>query len=236
MKRHSSLSVWYLAIILVGIAVLWLPASSTGAVDDAAKVRERLFTPGQPGPKAVDLKVWTERAGDPAKPEGPTTIKVKVSEKAYLTAVYVNGNGDAIILFPNKEAADNLLLPDKEYTLFGGDSKIRLAVTDERKDARIAFYVSAKPVDLAPLAVADGDVCIRVAGSSVQDMEVLAKKIAGVIADEKFNRKIVSLDSGNAKKPSLGLMGLPTDAKSTRPMGVTGVQGVKDKILDSGKE
>lgn len=193
-----------------------------------------LLTMGAVGKDSIGIRVWTDKPeGEPYLPDEPIVIHLKAEAKSYVTAVYVSSKGDAMILFPNKESADNELLPGKQYTLFGKDSNIQIRAGDKTKKARIVFYVSSSPVDLAPLVVAEGQACIVVRHDSAKEMEILTGKLKEMAKQKGFNRVVLGLKAG-AEEEGLKLMGLPVGIKTSKPESITGVQGreeiVRDKI------
>lgn len=198
---------------------------------------EQLLYAGKIGTKAIDFSVRIEgpKAESTSDHQTPV-VKLTASQNAYVTAVYIVPNGDAIVLLPNKETPDNLFIAGKEYSLFGPDSKIKLVAAHGQKQAKIVFYASSSPMKLDPLAIPDEQDFITIANSSAKDIELLLDRISSMSADENFNRKVLALQDESAKVGALGLMGLPTDVKSSRPQSVTGVQGLKGNKLDSQKE
>ena len=161
---------------------------------------------------------------------------MKSSEKGYLTAIYVSPSGDLIILLPNKEMRSDVILPDQDYTLFGPESHVRLKQSEMAKDAKIIFCVSAQPLQLAPLPIPSGETFARIPSSSSQDMETLRQKLEALSKDLNFNFKVLTLRDRTEKDSRLDLMTLPTGVTSSKPIGVTGVPGAKDKTVGPGKE
>jgi hypothetical protein len=159
-----------------------------------------------------------------------------VSEKAYLTVIYLSSNGDAIVLLPSRDMPDSLLQPGTEYTLFGAGSPIKLKEIDKARDAKIAFYVTSVPFEPEPLALPSGEPFLRIPASAVDQMGILAKKLEAIGKAPGFNRKVMALKDGVLKSAALDLMGLPTDVRTGEPVGVTGVQGLKSKILEPSRE
>jgi len=225
--------VW--SLIFLCSVVVWQPTLGFGATDTPGQANN-LLSVGQIGSKAIDLKVWTEKPAAGTDNSEPLVVRLKTGAEAYMAAVYVSPSGEAIVLFPNKETPDSRALPGKEYTLLGPDSKLKLSVSDKTGRGKIAFYVSSKPLQLAPLKIPEGEVCVKIPASSAKDIETLVQKLEAMSQGEGFNRMVLELKTPAGKKVSLGLMGLPTEAKSGKPQPVTGVQGLKDKILESGKE
>jgi hypothetical protein len=222
-------------LILVG-CMICLPALGASDENDFGGIVHKLL-PSGPGPKAADLKVWTEKAKEEwAKAGIPAIVRVKSSEKGYLTAIYVSPSGDLIVLLPNKEMPSDMILPDKDYTLFGPESPVRLKPSEMAKDAKIIFCVSAHPLQLAPLPIPSGEIFARIPLSSSQDRKTLEQKLKALSKDTNFNLKALTLADRKKKDSRLDLMTLPTEITSSKPVGVTGTHGAKDKIVGPGKE
>lgn len=238
MKTYAFPSARIIAcLIIIGIFSAWVPSFAVSATADPNQTSSKLLSVGKPGEKAIDLKVWTQKPKDKKADEGiPAVVRVKASEKGYLTSIYVSPSGDTIILLPNKDSEESVLLPDKEYTLFGPESRIKLKESDSGTNASIVFFVSSAPLSIDTLKPAPGDSFIRIPQSAVQEMNALIEKLEALSKDPKFNRKVLALANSGKKDSRLDLMGLPTDVKSAKPMGVTGVQGLKNKLLEPGKE
>ncbi|MBM4328342.1 MAG: DUF4384 domain-containing protein [Deltaproteobacteria bacterium] len=220
--------------LVVGL-LAFCPAMDLAAATDDSHPVQKWLSIGQPGPKAIELTVWAERPdGKEVKTGDPVVVHLKAARKAYVTALYVSPTGDTTVLFPNKSNPNNLVEPEKQYTLFKPETDVNLVLSDQTKDARIVFFASDKPLDLAPLKMAEGDNWLSVPMTAKQEMEVLVKKIEAFTKDEGFNKQVLALKSGGKK--GLGLMGLPVNVKSSRPEGIAGVQGAKTKVGDSGKE
>lgn len=213
------------------------PGFSHATKPDPSAGSGALASLGQIGPEAIDLKVWTEKPKSVKADSGtPAVIRVNVSKKAYLTVVYLSSNGDAIVLLPNRDTPDSLIQPGQDYTLFGPESPVRLKETDKAKDAKLVLYLSSVPFKQDPLSVPSGEPFLKIPQSAVQERGILIEKIDALAKAPGFNRKVVALKNGAQKNAPLDLMGLPTDVKTAKPVGVTGVQGLKTKILESTKE
>ena len=226
--------VFIVCSLVVGLLAFCPVVGPAAAADDAHPVQKWLSI-GQPGTKAIELTVWAESPeGKEIKAGDPVVIHLKSAKKGYVTALYVSPMGDTTVLFPNKANPNNLVESGKQYTLFKPDSGVKLALGDQTKDARIVFYASDKPLDLAPLKIAEGESWLSVPMTAKQDMDVLVKKIEALTKDEGFNKQVLALKSGGKK--GVSLMGLPVNVKSSKPEGIAGVQGAKTKVGDSGKE
>jgi hypothetical protein len=223
-----------LAIVALLALVPDLGLASNGESEETANHPLSL---GQAGPKAINLEVWTEKArSNEAKSGIPAVVHVKSSGKAYLTAIYLAPNGDAIVLIPNRDMPNSPILPDKEYTLFGPESQVRLKQTDIAREAKIVFYLSSTPLRLDDLRIPSGEAFMRIPGSAAKEMQTLGKILESFTKDPTFNRKVLSLMDQGKKGLRLELMGLPPDVTSTKPIGVTGAPGQKSKIPEPGRE
>ena len=81
-----------------------------------------------------------------------------------------------MVLFPNGESPDNLILPGKTYTLFGPDSSIQVAANEKIKEAVIIFYAASKPFKLDPLKAPESQPVIRIPHSDAAQVGVLHQK------------------------------------------------------------
>jgi hypothetical protein len=224
---------------ILAVSGLLLVLAVTGTVADshAQETAYPSLEVGQPGPKAVDLRVWAERApGDLAKAGVPAVVRVKSSDKAYLAAIYVAPDRDAIVLLPNRNVPNSVILPEQDYVLFGQDAQVQLKQTDMAKDAKIIFYVSSVPLPVADLSISPGETFARINQSSGEHAKALRKSLEVLAQDPAFNRKVLALKGEDKKGLRLELMDLPPDVTSSKPIGVTGAPGLKEKSSESGKE
>src|SRR5271157_2462150 len=188
---------------------------------------------GKKGPNEIGLKVWTQKKEGQAFSEGePIILNFETSRKAYVMAVNVSPKGDIMVLFPNGESPENLILPGKTYTLFGPDSSIQVTANEKIKDAVIIFYAASKPFKLDPLKAPEGEPVIRIPHSDTDQLGVLSKKLEDLSDDEGFNSQVVVLKSAGSGGVSLKLMA----PRSVKPGGVTGGQGLKPQEEKLGKE
>jgi len=208
------------------------PVVGLAGGDESEQWEHQLLSIGQPGSKAVELRAWTEAA----KPGIPATVRITCSGKSYLTAIYLSPGGDVIVLLPNKAMPVDSILPDKEYTLFGPGSPVQLKESDMTKDARIIFYVSSAPLQIAPLEIPSDELFLRIPQSSHHAMKGLVNKLTSLAQDPKFNREVLALRDRDDNDSRLDIMGLPQDVTSSKPVDVTGVAGAKSKILEPDKE
>ncbi len=219
-------------LLSVLIGLTWIHYTLATAKEQAPEGAQKLLSIGKAGPHAIDLKIRTDQPeGQPLKAGDSIVLHVKASREAYVTAIYVSSSGDAVVLFPNSQTPDNHVMPEKEYTLFGEGSGIKLKVSDKMKEGQIVFFAASTPFGLAPLKTHEGQACIRIEGSAEKELGVLKEKIEALSRDKGFNRIVLQLRAGSGEGVSLNLMGLPTSVTSDKPEGITGVQGVKPQDI-----
>jgi hypothetical protein len=218
--------------LLTGV-VVWVPIVAPASPEDTSDPRQVWMSVGEKGPNEIGLKVWTQKKQDETFSEGePIFLNFETSRKAYVMALNVSSKGDVMVLFPNGESPDNLILPGKTYTLFGPDSSIQVTANEKIKEAVIIFYAASKPFNLDPLKAPAGQPVIRIAHSDVAQLGILSKKLKDLSHDQGFNRQVVVLKSTGDGGISLELMA----PKSVKPGGVTGGQGLKPEVEKRGKE
>jgi hypothetical protein len=235
MKRIVFLRI-AVSLVLVGFACLDF-ARAVAAPERDSSGTESLMAVGNPGPKAIDLTIRTDKPeGYRFKPGDTLALHVRADRKAYLTAVYLSSRGDAVILFPNRKTQDNLILSHKDYSLFGESDPVKLRVSDTMKEGRIVFFVSSSPFSLDPLKMTADQPCVQIPASAHEQLDILKRKIEDMAKDEGFNRVLLSVKAGGSVGISLNLMGLPTAIKSEKPETVTGVQGVQSEPIEEQKD
>jgi hypothetical protein len=219
-------------IVLLGFISLGCN-SALAASEPAPPAAGELLTVGTAGPKAIGLTITTDRSeGHVFRPGDSLTVHAKTDRRAYLTAIYVSSKGDAIILFPNHQSPDSLLLPGKDYTLFGESTSIKLKVSDTMKEGRIAFFASPSPLSLESVgAYSETLPCIRIPAAARDRLAVLKRMLETASKEEGFNRVVLALKGGGGEGLSLNLMGLPGTVQSEQPETVTGVQGMKEGAI-----
>jgi len=210
---------------------------SVGLASELQHPVAQLETAGKISANPIDLKVSFDKTKGASSKAGQfPVVRLKVGMDAYVTAIYFSDNGDATVLLPNRGISDCRFQKDKDYTLFGRESSLKLASDANQKKAKIVFYISSTPVQLAPLAIPEGQDFITIPVSTAKERSELCQKIEAASSQGAgFNRKVLALKA-EGKDDAYGIMGLPTEAKSGRPQSVTGVQGLKGNILDSPKE
>ncbi|MBI5568482.1 MAG: DUF4384 domain-containing protein [Desulfomonile tiedjei] len=212
---------------IVGFSVLTF-SPALGAASDLPKDAAALLNIGKTGPKAIALSIRTDKPEDHAfKPGDSLVLNLKTAKEAYLSAIYVSSTGDAVVLLPNNENPNALVPADKEFTLFGNESCIKVKISDKMKEGQIVFYVASKPLRLEPLRPAEGQPCVQISHSDTKDLQLLGEKLEGLAKDEGFNRVVMRLKTTSEAGLSLKLMGLPTAVKSEKPETITGVQGAR---------
>jgi hypothetical protein len=223
---------------LLAVSLLFLnPTSLSWASDEATGAGHKLAVIGAAGSNAIDVKISAQKPGGgaPGK-DDPVSVLLTPSARAYITAVYISPQGDAVVVFPNKKISDNLVTPGKDYTIVSPDCGLKLGFSPTSNKGKIVVYVSSQPIPLDPFKAPEGEDFITISHDDAKDMEVLANKVAAISKDDHFNRKIITPD--NLARPGQGdsIMGLPAGVASTQPESVAGVQGVKSKIKALGKD
>ncbi|HTY21648.1 MAG TPA: DUF4384 domain-containing protein [Desulfomonilaceae bacterium] len=220
-------------LVLFTVGTLWSSVVAFAGSEGNSDPRQVWMSLGEKGPNAIGLKVWTQKKQGEAFSEGePIILNFETSRKAYVMAVNVSPKGDVMVLFPNGESPDNLILPGKTYTLFGPDSSIQVTAGEKIKEAVIIFYAALKPFKLDPLKAPEGHPVIRIPHSDTAQLGVLTTKLHDLSQDEGFNRQAVVLKSAGSGGIALELMA----PRSSKPGGVTGGQGLKPEDEKLGKE
>ena len=230
---------FYPAICVSVMVALILPSIMLSPICNAKELDASSSTVfiGKIGPDAIALEARMVRL--PTKPSDqgePLALKLKVAEEAYVTILYFSSKGDVTVLLPNVETPGNLLKPDKEYTFFGADSSIRLALGTKRANTKIVCYVSTKPIKLTLSNPPKGHVFLTIPRSSTGEIEELKKQVADVATTKGFNRSVLSMDGPEAASVDLKMMGISKAIKSRKPGTVTGVQGLKENSEKMDKE
>jgi hypothetical protein len=228
-------SFWKIVVValLLAVGVLCSAIVVAAGTENASDPRHVWMSLGEKGANGIGLKVWTQKKQNEAFAEGePIILNFETSKKAYVMAVNVSPKGDVMVLFPNGESPDNLILPGKTYTLFGPDSSIQVVANEKIKEAMIIFYASSKPFKLDPLKAPEAQPVIRIPHSDAAQIGVLSNKLKDLSGDQEFTRQIVVLKSAGGGGISLELMA----PKSQKPGGVTGGQGLTPEKEQLGKE
>jgi hypothetical protein len=220
-------------LVVLTIGTLWNRIVPPAGAEVTSDPRQVWMSVGEKGPNEIGLKVWTQKKQNEVFSEGePIVLSFETSRKAYVMALNVSPKGDVMVLFPNGESSDNLILPGKTYTLFGPDSSIQVTANEKIKEAIIVFYAASKPFSLDPLKTPEDQPVIRIPHSDTAQLGVLSKKIENLSQEAGFARQIVVLKSAGAGGISLELMA----PKSVKPGGVTGGQGLTTEKEKLGKE
>ncbi len=235
-------------IITVFISAALLTSITTLAVSENSSDPRQVWMSFAKGQNEIGLKIWTQKKEGEIFSRGePIILNFETSRKAYVVALNVSPKGDVMVLFPNGESPDNLILPGKTYTLFGSDSSIQVTAGDKIKEALIIFYVSSQPFKLDPFNVSESKPIIKIAHTDTGQIAALAAKIESMAQDEGFNRQAVTLKAGVSSGIKLELMGPKgliaphmespaSGSKSSKPGGLTGGQGEKPENERLGKE
>lgn len=223
---------------LMAVSVLFLnPTSLSWASDEATGAGHKLAGIGEAGSKAIDIKISAQKPGGgaPGK-DDPVSVLLTPSARAYITAIYISPEGDAVVVFPNKKVSDNLVAPGKEYTIVSPDCGLKLGFSPTEDKGKIVVYVSSKQLILDPLKAEQDQEFIVIPHDAAKEMQTLANKIAALSKDETFNRKLITPKTLAQPGHGDSIMGLPKGIESTQPESVAGVQGVKSKIKALGKD
>jgi hypothetical protein len=223
------------AALLVGL-LLAVSAVSFAAESPAEPAKE-LESIGKTGPKAIGLKIWTNKDPGQAFLPGERAIIYATPERqAYLTIVAISSEGDVTVIFPNKLMHNNMLQPHRLYTLFGDDFPVRLSAGERPAKGKLLCYLSAKPFELEPIKSAGESAFLTIPKEAEKELKVLKEKLREMAKDEGFSCTVVLL-SGD-KGDNLGFRltevpreltkkGLPGGTESTVPETLTGSAGLK---------
>lgn len=223
---------------LMAVSLLFLnPTSLSWASDEATGAGHKLAGIGEAGSKAIDVRISAQKpnGGAPAK-DDPVSVLITPSAPAYVTAIYISPEGDAVVLFPNKKTSDIQLAPGKDYTIVSPDSGLKLGFSPTEDKGKIVVYVSSKQLVLDPLKAEPDQEFIVIPHDDAKEMQTLANKLAVLSKDETFNRKLITPKTLAQPGQGDSLMGLPKGVESSQPESVAGVQGVKSKIKALGKD
>ena len=222
-----------LVLVVFAANILFNSIAVVAASESNPDPRQVWMSVGKKGPNEIGLKVWTQKKQGEAFSQGePIILNFETSQKAYVMALNVSPKGDVMVLFPNGESPDNLILAGKTYTLFGPDSSIQVTASDKVKEAVIIFYASSKPFKLDPFKLSESQPVIRIPHTDTAQVAALTAKIENLAQDEGFNRQAVILKAAGRSGITLELMA----PKSVKPGGVTGGQGLKSEEGTPGKE
>jgi hypothetical protein len=224
-------------IVLVALLTA-LPASIALALaSDLSPQAQEFLAAGKRGANPIGLRVWTNKGeGETFRRGESIALNFATSRRAYVMALNVSPQGDVLVLFPSGESPDNLILPNKTYTLFGPGSSISLTVSEQTREATIVFYASSIPFSLAPLQAPPNQPLLKIPHTNAADMKILLGKLEELSRDEGFNREIVLLRPVGDTDTSIVLMGEPKPPKSVRPGSLTGGQGLTPGTKKPDKE
>jgi len=201
-----------------------------------------LLSIGKIGPEAIKLEAWTNIPPDRAAKVGERiVIHFKADRPCYVVVANVSSKGSVAIVFPNREQPDNRVEGGKEYALFDKDSMLKLVMGKGISAAKLVFYASPQPIDLAPLKISGNSVAIAIPASSTEELKTLRNKIEQASKLKGFNRTVLSIKSEPKDKAGLRLMGPPTvkgvqPGRSGEKFGeVTGTRGRGEDLKDPEK-
>jgi hypothetical protein len=184
-------------LVVIAVVSVVINAEVTPAATDLtgkAPLKNPLFWIGKVAPDAVKLKVWTDLPpGKPVQPGHRVVIHFKADQSCYLILANISSTGEITIVFPNKEKPDNFIQADREYSLFGEDSKLKLVFGKGVSEARLVFYVSSKPIDLAPLRIAEDKEVMTIPAEATNEQKIFREKIEGIAKEKGFNRQILCI-------------------------------------------
>lgn len=236
--------------LLSSLLIVWLMvAGCFGADRGGSKQSENLFNLGKIGPGPINLSVWTNKpAGQKFKTGDRVVIYFKANKDCYVTALNVSGQGDVVVLLPNKEHPDNFIKAGQEYSLFGHDSRVRLEMGKGLPEVKAVFYVTSQPISPEHLRIPEDRLVLQIPHTDKESLDSFVAGIEKAAAVGGFNRVTLAIKSEAPGGPKLKLMGpaprgLPSKPGSERPEGppgnepsrsdserpesLTGTQGVK---------
>lgn len=201
------------------------------------------LSPVKPGPRAIDIQLWTNAGPDGRYHEGERLIvSIQVDRDAHLLLVSASSDGDVIVLHPNIDSPDTSFEKGKLSTFFGDDSAVRLTLGERVAKSVLACFVSSEPVHFKPLEFSAETGCITIKADDHKKRQELSTLLESMARDPGFNGRVVPLESapeGNLRitvtRVSSGERGpkrLPGAIKSKVPGAVTGSQGVKMRKIE----
>jgi hypothetical protein len=234
MREAGSRFMWLLTLVcMLNFAAV---AGAVAADRQATAPGASLLSIGAVRPGAIGLKVWTEPSSDtPLHVGDRVAIHFEVDRDCHVLAANVSPDGDVAIIFPNWEQPDNSAKANREYTLFGTDSKLKLVFGKGISEAWLVFYVSPDPIDLKPFKITESRGVVLIPSNAQEKIGLLRKKIEQLSETAGFNRYVLSLQGDATKQKSFQLMGPPGKPVSTTPGSVTGTRGRAESPLELGK-
>jgi hypothetical protein len=224
------------SLISIAAVLAILASPGLGSQTEPADLVDSLPTLGTVGPNPINIKVWTNRPPEEKFIAGDRVIIHFTADRpCYVIVVNVSQTGDVAILFPNRENADNFVEADKQYSLFGEHSKVRLVMGKGLMEAKTILFVSSEPVPLEPLQIPDDGLVIKIPRYADADLKVLAEKIDKMASAPGYNRILLTVKGDSSETPDLKLMGpplhkrVPSKSESDPPETITGSQGIKSK-------
>jgi len=219
--------------VVAAALAICIPSDTLAQEETAA---DALLFLGTAGPNAIPLQISTGKDRSDTFRLGETiSLNLRASRQCYVIAVILSADGDASIILPTGESPDNRILPDKEYTLLGASSRVKLTADESLRGAKIIVLAFSRPFKPGPLRVAAGERMISVPRLRGERMRILKEKIEDLSRDDGFNREIFFVKPVGDSAVSLAPIGMlerekgvePT--KSSKPGGLTGGQGIKSE-------
>jgi|WetSurSiteA1Bulk_404760.scaffolds.fasta_scaffold16033_2 hypothetical protein len=224
------------------LAIACVAVASAGASDT---VSGELASIGEPGPDAIKFRIWTNKEEHEAfQPGDRAIIHLSAERQAYATMFAVSSEGHVTLLFPNKLMQDNIIEPNKLYTLFGDDSQVHMTAGERTSKGKIVIYLSTTPFVPDPLRIPENGVWLTIYGQAQKEMGILKDKLQSLAKAEGFNRATVPLPGGKGGDLEIQLKevstqgarkALPGTIESSIPETVTGSAGLKPMREDKQK-
>jgi hypothetical protein len=215
-------------------------AAPSLVLDSLAGSKERvseLLSIGEPSPKAIKFKVWTNKEeGEPFHHGDRVIILLSAERQSYVTILAKSSDDSITVVLPNKLMRDNTVQPNKLYALFGDDAPVRLTIGEEASQGELLLYLSSTPIDLEPLVIPEGNGWLTIAGDAKNKIQTLKEKLQTIASGEEFNRTAILLPSETGKNLAVqltevpvhqGRKALPGGTESAIPETLTGSAGLK---------
>jgi len=139
-------------------------------------------------------------------------------------------------VFPNNEQRDNKIAAGKDYTIFGPESKMRLVLGKSVQEAKLAFFVSPRPINLDEFKIPEGDIVFRIAPGSGDRLDAFRATLEQAAGRPGFNRVVLSIKGGEGGDPEVTMMGgrlkrgQPGQVDSEAPETITGTASRKEDL------
>jgi len=139
-------------------------------------------------------------------------------------------------VFPNNEQRDNKIAAGKDYTIFGPESRMRLVLGKSVQEAKLAFFVSPRPINLDEFKIPEGDIVFRIAPGSGDRLDAFRATLEQAAGRPGFNRVVLSIKGGEGGDPEVTMMGgrlkrgQPGQVDSEAPETITGTASRKEDL------